>query len=417
VPERIGGIPWGTHLCGFYGTPEELTYTLVSYFTAGIQKDQLCLWVTSDPSGVEGARQAFRNVAPNLERYLDKGPIEIWEYGDWYLRGGHFDGDRVLGQWIDKEKQSLDSGYDGVRIAGDVAWLEEEDWPEFMAYEAEVGRVLPQHRMIGLCTYPLDACPPHAVLRLIRTHELAVGQKEQTTHLETARAVLNERLRMKASVSEPSQRLSAHVLQQQDEERRWIAAQLHEGIAQNVSAIGIYLASLQQKRSWPSKVRFILSKCHALCEQSLKQILTLSDRLHPPMLDGLGLDACLHWYIDDLMKRCRIHVKFETPQDIGRFPLEVETHLFRIVQDALSSMVRHGRTANAVVRLERHADQVILQIEDLGQGAPPAFSAAVSGQAALEILGIEQRLQTIGGRLDIRSTDHGTMLTVSVRLH
>jgi DcmR-like sensory protein len=79
------------------------------------------------------------------------GQIEIWDYHDWYLRGGHFDADRVFGQWVEREDRALDFGYKGLRITGDVAWLEKGDWPDFMAYEAEVNRVLRQHRMIALC--------------------------------------------------------------------------------------------------------------------------------------------------------------------------------------------------------------------------------------------------------------------------
>ena len=175
---------------------------------------------------------------------------------------------------------------------------------------------------------------------------------------------------METSVSEQLQRLSAHVLEQQDEERRWIAAQLHEVTAQNVSAIAIYLASLQRRRSWPSEVKFILAKCHTLCEQSLEQILTLSHLLHPPILDKLGLAACLRRYIEDFMKRSHIHVEFETGPEIGRLPLEMETHLFRVAQEGLSNILRHSGSLNAIVRLERQADQVILQIEDFGRGMP-----------------------------------------------
>ena len=408
--ECIGSVPWGTHFCEFHSTREELADTLVPYFAAGLQQDEFCLWVTSDPSGVEGAKIGLRKAAPYLDRYLDMGQIEIWDCRDWYLRGGHFDADRVFGQWVEKEKRSLDSGYKGLRVTGDMAWLEKGDWPDFMAYEAEVNRVLPQHRMIGLCTYPLDGCPADAVKEVVRNHQFALGriageremiessslkaakeelrqncnlqdQTEQTGHLDTAKVVtLNERLRMETSVSEQLQRFSAHVLEQQDEERRWIAAELHEVTAQNVSAIAIYLASLQRRRSWPSEVKFILAKCHTLCEQSLEQILTLSHRLHPPILDKLGLAACLRQYIQDFMKQNHIHVEFETGPEIGRLPLEMETHLFRVAQEGLSNILRHSGSLNAIVRLERQADQVILEIEDFGRGMS-ATAAAASGGA------------------------------------
>jgi signal transduction histidine kinase len=446
--EYVGSIPWGTHFCEFHSTCEELANTLVPYFAAGLQQDEFCLWVTSDPFGAEGAKIRLRKAAPYLDQYLDMGQLEIWDCRDWYLRGGHFDADRVFGQWVEKEKRSLDSGYKGLRVTGDMAWLEKGDWSDFMAYEAEVNRVLPQHRMIGLCTYPLDGCPADAMKEVVRNHRFAPGriagepemiesssfkaatgelrrlkdnlqdQAVRTNHLDTAKVTLNEHLRMETSVSDQLQRLSAHVFEQQDEERRWIAAQLHEVTAQNVSAIAVYLASLQRRTSWPSEVEFILAKCHALCDQSLEQILTLSHRLHPSILDDFGLAACLRQYIADFMKQNHIHVEFETGQ-IGRLPREMETHLFRVAQEALSNILRHSGSLNAVVRLERQADQVVLEIEDFGRGMPATASAAVLGgvgEVGLGILGMQERLRKIGGRRKVRSSNQGTMLMASVRL-
>ena len=445
--EYIGSVPWGTHFCVFHSTREELAATLVPYFAAGLQQDEFCLWVTSDPSGVQGAKTGLRKAAPYLDRYLDMGQIEVFDCHDWYLRGGHFDSDRVFGQWLEKEKWSLDSGYKGLRATGDMAWLEKADWPEFMAYEAEVNRVLPQHRMIALCTYPLDGCPTDAVLEIVHNHQSALvpiaeewemieisrlkaakeelrgvngnfqDQTERTGHLDTNKVVRDERLRME-TVSEQLQRFSAHVLGQQDEERRRIAAELHAVTAQNVSAIAVYLATLQQRKSWPSEVKFILAKCHALCDQGLEQILTLADRLHSPILDGFGLAACLRLYIEGFMEQNHIHVEFETGPEIGRLPLEMETHLFRVAQEGLSNILRHSGSLNAIVRLERQADQVTLEIEDFGRGmaATAAAASGGTGGAGLGILGMQERLRKIGGRLEVLSSHQGTMLRASVRL-
>jgi len=396
---------------------------------------------------VDGAKVRLLKAAPYLDRYLDSGQIEIWDYRDWYLRGGHFDADRVFGQWVEKEKWSLDSGYKGLRATGDTAWVEKRDWADFMVYEAEVNRVFPQHRMIGLCAYLLDGRPSEAVLEVVRNHQYTLAriagewemiesssfnlakkglglnenpedETEETGQWDTANA-LNERLRIETSVSEQLRRLSIDVLEQQDDERRWIANQLHEVTAQNVSAIAIYLANLRQRKSWPPAVKLLLEQCHDLCEQSLAQILTLSHLLHPPVLDELGLTACLRRYVEDFMKRNRIHVEFEPGLEIGRLPLQIETHLFRVAQEGLSNIVRHSGSPNAIVRLHRQADEVILQIEDFGDGIPASVIAAVSdgeGKSGIGILGMQERLRKIGGQLEIRSSKQGTLLTASIRL-
>jgi len=336
----------------------------------------------------------LRNIAPHLRRYLDSGQIEVLDCRDWYLRGGRFDGDRVLGQWAEKEQRCLDSGYKGLRVTGDMAWLEKRLWRDFMAYEAEVDRALPQRRTTGLCAYPLDACTADEVMDVVRNHQFAMG------------------LPAEISESEQLQRLSALVLQRHDDDRRWIAGQLHEVTAQNVVAIRVYLSGLQKHAAWPSEIQSLIANCRSLCEQSLEQILTLSNLLHPPILDQLGLVACLRQHTVDFKKRCGIHVDFEARSEIGRLPQEVETHLFRVVQDALANIARHSRSLIVIVRLERQGDQLILEIEDFGPGA------AMRGtqEAGLGILAMQGRLQKIGGRLEIRSSNRSTMLTASVRL-
>ena len=119
------------------------------------------------------------------------------------------------------------------------------------------------------------------------------------------------------------------------------------------------------------------------------------------------------------MKLNHIHVEFETGPEIGRLPREMETHLFRVAQDGLSNIVRHSGTLNAIVRLERHVDQVILEIEDFGRGMPATAATAVSvgaGEVGLGILGMQERLRKIGGQVEIRSSNQGTMLIARVRL-
>lgn len=389
----IGSVPQGTHLCEFHSTSEELIETLVPYFTSGLQRDELCVWVTSEPEGVKETEARLRKTAPQLGRYLDSGQIEMLGGRDWYLHGGRFDRDRVLGLWGEKEQRCLDSGYKGLCVAGDMGWLEKRDWPDFMAYEAEADRILPTHRVTGLCAYPLEACTADEVMDVVSNHQFAIG------------------LPAGNSESEQLQRLSALVLQRHDEDRRWIAGQLHEVTAQNVVAIRFYLSNLQKRATWPSEIQTLIANCHTLCEQSLEQILTLSNLLHPPILDQLGLAPCLRQYISDFRKRSGMQVDFEVLSEIGRLPQEMETHLFRVVQEGLANIARHSGSRRAIVRLERQEDQLILQIEDL------SGSVTLSGtqEAGLGILAMQERLQKIGGSLEVRPTNRSTILTASVR--
>ena len=87
----------------FITTQQDLIDTLVPYFREGLHQNEFCMWITSDPLGVDEAKAALRQAAPDLEDYLKRGQIEILDYSQWYTASGKFEADRVLKGWIDKE--------------------------------------------------------------------------------------------------------------------------------------------------------------------------------------------------------------------------------------------------------------------------------------------------------------------------
>lgn len=122
----LGDVPWGTHFCQFYQTKEDLIDTLAPYFKAGLEDNEFCIWVTSEPLDEKEAREAMRKAMPDFNRYLKRGQIEIVSYADWYLKDGVFNLQRVLDAWTDRLKQALAKGYDGIRVTGNTAWLEKK---------------------------------------------------------------------------------------------------------------------------------------------------------------------------------------------------------------------------------------------------------------------------------------------------
>src|SRR2546428_11709314 len=131
----VGDMPWGTHVCLFYETKEDLLGTLASYCKAGLEIQELCLWVVAEPVRAEEARHALKQVVPDLDRYLADHSIDIVSAGDWYLQGGSFDLKRVMSGWHERLALALARGYAGVRGTGDTAWLEKKDWKGFCEYE------------------------------------------------------------------------------------------------------------------------------------------------------------------------------------------------------------------------------------------------------------------------------------------
>jgi PAS domain S-box-containing protein len=174
----IGGVPWGTHFCQFYQTKQDLIDILVPYFKAGLEGNEFCMWVTSEPLMVTEAAEAMRKAVNDFDGYLHSRQIEIIPYSEWYLLGGTFDDDRVLNGWIDKLEQALARGYSGLRLTGNTLWLERNRWRAFTEYEAKVNDVIGKYRMMAACTYNLDKCDGTAVIDVVKNHQFALIKQE-----------------------------------------------------------------------------------------------------------------------------------------------------------------------------------------------------------------------------------------------
>ena len=170
----ICDAPWGTHFCQFYETKEDLIDVLMPYFKAGLENNEFCMWVTSQPLNEEEAEKAMRKAVPDFDRYLKRGQMEIVPHTEWYLKDGAFNLQRVLNAWIDKLNQALAEGYDGIRVTGNTAWLENNDWRSFVDYEGEVNDVIGEYRMMAVCTYSLDKCGASEVIDVVRNHQFAL---------------------------------------------------------------------------------------------------------------------------------------------------------------------------------------------------------------------------------------------------
>jgi PAS domain S-box-containing protein len=170
----VSEVTWGAHLCQFYETKEDLSDILVPYFKAGLENNEFCMWVTSEPLNVEDAKSSLKKVVKDLDYYIEKGQIEILDYRQWYTKSGKFDAGEVLHGWVEKEQHALKEGFQGLRLTGNTLWLEREDWRNFTEYEAVVDNVIGKHRMIAICSYSLRACGASEVIDVISNHEFAL---------------------------------------------------------------------------------------------------------------------------------------------------------------------------------------------------------------------------------------------------
>lgn len=212
--------------------------------------------------------------------------------------------------------------------------------------------------------------------------------------------------------------LTGRLMRAQDDERRRIAQMLHETTAQDLAALKMLLARLNRtSHHLNDDERSALIESITLAEQSMSAVRTLSYVLHPPFLDETGLLSALRWYATGFAERSGIHVDLDLPEAIERLPLETETALFRIVQESLTNIHRHAGSEAARIQLRADAETLELAIEDRGHGIPAETLKQIirgRGLVGVGITGMYERIEQLGGRLEITSDNHGT--TVRARL-
>jgi PAS domain S-box-containing protein len=213
--------------------------------------------------------------------------------------------------------------------------------------------------------------------------------------------------------------LTASLLRAQDDERRRIAQMLHETTAQDLAAVKMLLGRLGRTMVMSDADRTLLAEGINLVDGSIADVRTLSYLLHPPFLDQSGLLAAVRWYAKGFADRSGIAVDLEVPATFERLPQDVESTLFRVVQEALTNIHRHARTATACIWLRVERDCLVLEITDRGRGmSADVLSSVTSGSGApgVGLAGMRERLEQLGGALHIESNDRGTTLRATVPL-
>jgi signal transduction histidine kinase len=155
-----------------------------------------------------------------------------------------------------------------------------------------------------------------------------------------------------------------------------------------------------------------LEESMSLCDQVIRELRTLSYLLHPPLLDEAGLVPALQWYVRGFVERSGINTEIWVLVDIGRIQPDVETALFRIVQESLTNIHRHSGCRSALIWVTKSDSEVVVRIQDDGHGMPEnQYGFRLGPSAGVGILGMRQRLKQIGGRLEIESDSLGTTIT------
>src|SRR6202035_2944259 len=186
----------------------------------------------------------------------------------------------------------------------------------------------------------------------------------------------------------------------QDEERRRIARELHDGLGQDLTVAKLMLQGISREDHTAESKEQTIADINRLIDGALQQVRSISYLLHPPLLDEIGLRSALGWYVDGLSKRGGIEITMGTvPQDFPRLTPELETALFRVIQEALTNVFRHSQASKACIMLERKEGEVTVTVQDDGVGVPDEIAEFRSDSIGVGIGGMRQRIKELGGEL------------------
>lgn len=314
-------------------------------------------------------------------------------------------------------------------IAGQPAW---SDLPIIILTGGGVSTPLTEMAVrsrakLGNVTLLERPVRPATLLSIVRTALRARSrQYEIREHIEehkrahAAQQQINDHLESLVEQRTTAlRRLSAQLMRAQDDERRRMARELHDGLGQYLAAAQINLTLYSDTNG--NDTSNFLSEARRLVTESVSGIRTLSYLLHPPLLDEAGFYSAAQWYVDGFAKRSGIKVELKLPPEFERMPDAVELALFRVLQEALINVHRHSGSNRVDVDIKKVASgdicEVVMELKDYGKGISQSlldrFQKAGTGDG-VGLAGIRERVKELGGELLLESSDLGTLLRVTV---
>ena len=212
--------------------------------------------------------------------------------------------------------------------------------------------------------------------------------------------------------------LSNRLMQLQDDERRKIARELHDSVGQDLAALSMCLEGAKRTANgMPQTAAQKLDEACEIVEKCSSDIRTLSHLLHPPLLEELGLASAIEWYVGGFASRSGIAVNLQMPPRLKRLDSSVELPLFRVLQECLTNIHRHSESKTATVKVEADDGKVSLEVSDQGKGMGKGDSKLSGGKRlGVGISGMRERLNDLGGTLEIHSTNQGTVVRAAIPL-
>jgi signal transduction histidine kinase len=246
--------------------------------------------------------------------------------------------------------------------------------------------------------------------------EIARLQRDRESQLRTGHAELERRVQERTQelliASQGLRELSARIMQTQDEERRRIARELHDGAGQLLAALGMEAANVAgESNRLSARAASSLGNIESLVVQMTKDIRTMSHLLYPPLLDEVGLQSALKDYVAGFSARSGIQVSLDFPSMMERLDRDTELQLFRIVQESLTNIHRHSGSKTASIRIAQDDGGLMLDVRDTGKGMPAERLAEIQSKGSgVGFRGMRERVLQLSGTLSIESDHSGTRI-------
>jgi two-component system CheB/CheR fusion protein len=367
------------------------------------------------------SEERFRLLAENVTDYaiffMDAGgKVVSWEEGSAMALG--YRAEEIVGQPATRlftpedaakglpERELQSAERDGR--AADENWLVRKDGTRFWASGVTTALRDGAGALRGFVKIVRDVTElKRAEEGLRRAHdELELRVRERTAELLASNAALEEQV---AQRRELLRRLGTA----EEEQRHRIARELHDQMGQHLAALRLGLKSLEGNPGQPG----LLRQLQDLTNQVGKEVHRVAMELRPTALDDLGLPTALRNYAEEWSERSGIGIDFRGPGgEAPRLPPHVETAVYRIVQEALTNVIRHARATRVSVIVERRPDHLLAIVEDNGTGfAADAAAGPGRGPGGLGLPGMKERAALAGGTLEIESSP-GKGTTVFARI-
>jgi two-component system CheB/CheR fusion protein len=252
---------------------------------------------------------------------------------------------------------------------------------------------------------------------LHRSHcELEERVRERTRELDAAINSLNQEVHERSTAEARVRGLLKQIVTVQEEERRRLARELHDTLGQQFAALRLGLAMIKEKAVGQVALRDLIDRMQPIFTRVDSDIDFLAWELRPAALDQLGLEAALRDFIRDWSRHFGIAADYQSfGLDEVRLPSEIETNLYRILQEALQNVYKHAGADHVAVLLQRQSGQAILTVEDNGEGYDADEEVAVDSNRGMGITNMRERAALISGSFSIESTPgEGTTILIRV---